>query len=221
MNGLIDARRLVLCCWLAVCCLTLGADGVWAHGGVAVVEDVCAIQIGIFQAHFKAYQPQIHGHKAFCEDLPDVGETVFVMEYLHGDLGQVPIDFRIVKDITGHGRLATLQDVERAGNLDHATVFYAPPVTKRNVYTVVYDFKEPGWYIGIVTTRHPTLDKFYTVVFPFKVGFTGFGWWPLIGVVAVLAQIGYWVANGQLAHWRRQLPAGVSSLFGTHDKGTT
>ena len=217
MNGLLTARRL-LHCSMAVLCLAAGADKAAAHGGVAVVEDLCAIQIGIFQAHFKAYQPQIHGHKQFCEDLPDVGETVFVMEYLHGDLGKVPIDFRIIKDITGHGRYASLQDVERAGNLDKATVFYAPPKVKRNVYTVVYDFTEPGWYIGIVTTRHPTLDKVYTVVFPFKVGFAGLGWWPLIGAVAVLAQIGYWLATGDLARWRELAAAGIRGVFGTQSQ---
>lgn len=218
MNGLLPTRRLVHCA-IAVLCLAANSNQADAHGGVAVVEDYCAIQIGIFQAHFKAYQPQIHGHKAFCEDLPNVGETVFVMEYLHGDLGKVPVDFRIIKDITGHGLYATLQDVQRAGNLDKATVFYQPARVKRNVYTVVYDFKEPGWYIGIVTTRHPTLDKTYTVIFPFKVGFTGFGWWPWIGAVAILMQIGYWLASGDLARWRRRLAAEVFNRSGTPTSG--
>lgn len=216
MNGFPHARRLAHCL-VAVASLTIGANDASAHGGVAVVEDLCAIQIGIFQAHFKAYQPQIHGHKQFCEDLPNVGETVFIMEYLHGDLGRVPIDFRIIKDVTGHGLYASLKDVERIGNLDDATVFYQPPAVKRNVYSVVYDFKEPGWYIGIVTTRHPTLDKVYTVVFPFKVGFSGFGWWPLIAGVALLVQLGYWFASGDLARWRQRLATvGVFRIFGTH-----
>jgi hypothetical protein len=212
MNGLLNARRLAHCS-LAVLCLTIVADGAGAHGGVAVVDDLCAIQIGIFQAHFKAYQPRIHGHQEFCEDLPGVGETVFVMEYLHGDLGAVPADFRIIKDITGHGRYASLEDVKRAGNLDAATVFYQPPVEKRDVYTVLYDFTEPGWYIGIVTTRHPTLDKVYTVVFPFKVGFAGYGWWPLFAAVAILVQLGYWFASGQLTRWRQWAAANISRVF--------
>ncbi len=214
MNYLLNVRRLVRCL-AAACCLAGMASQADAHGGVAVVEDLCAIQIGVFQAHFKAYQPRIHGHREFCEDLPDVGETVFVMEYLHGDLGKVPIDFRIIKDVTGHGRYASLGDVDGIGDLSKATVFYEPATVKRNVYTVLYDFTQPGWYIGIVRTRHPTLDKTYVAVFPFKVGFTGIGWWPLFVGVAGLAQVGYWFASGQLARWRRQwATAGISGVFG-------
>jgi hypothetical protein len=206
MDEIHKARALVGGCIVLLAAAIL-TNTAWAHGGVVAEEDLCTIYIGFYKAHFKAYQPRTRQQQAFCEDLPDVGETVFVMEYVHGDLGQAPMEFRIIKDVTGHGRYATLEDVTRAGNLDRATVYYRPPAVTPDVFTVVHQFDKPGWYIGIVTVRHPTLDKTYTAVFPFEVGFTGFGWLPLIGAIAVVAQGGYWLSTGQFSRWRKRWAA--------------
>jgi len=203
MTELFKARTLVGSCIVLVTAAIL-ANTAWAHGGVVSEADLCTINIGFFQAHFKAYQPRTRQQQIFCEDLPDVAETVFVMEYVHGDLGKVPMDFRIIKDITGHGRYATLEDVTRAGNLDRATVYYQPATVTPDVFTIVQQFDKPGWYIGIVTAKHPTLDETYTAVFPFEVGFTGYGWLPLLGAIAVLAQISYWLSAGQFSRWRQR-----------------
>ncbi len=208
MGEFFKARALVCGC-IALLAAATPANTAWAHGGVVAEEDLCTIYIGFFKAHFKVYQPRKHQQQAFCEDLPDVGETVFVMEYLHGDLGKVPMEFRVIKDVSGHGRYATLEDVKRAGNLDPATVLYEPPTITPDVFTVVHQFDQPGWYIGIVTAKAPTLDKTYTAVFPFKVGFTGFGWLPLVGAIAVLAQLNYWLLTGQLSRWRKRWLAGT------------
>jgi hypothetical protein len=215
MKGLSKTRRLLPCC-VAMFALTVVAEEARAHGGVAVVEDICAIQIGFFKAHFKAYQPREHQHKEYCEDLPDAAETVFTMEYLHGDLGTAPIEFRIIKDVTGHERYASLQDVEEIDDLDRATVFYRPPTVRPDVFTAVYDFTEPGWYIGIVKVKHPTLDKVYTAIFPFKVGFAGFGPLPWLAALAVLTQLGYWLASGHLSRWRERFNAKVRSVTWAH-----
>jgi hypothetical protein len=83
-----------------------------AGGGVVLSEDTCKIQIGFYEAHFTAYQPQASGDRQFCEDLPEVGETIFVLDYLHRSLSEVPVDFRIIRNVTGKGRFARLEDVE-------------------------------------------------------------------------------------------------------------
>ena len=76
-------------------------------------EDTCVIQIDFYQAHFTIYQPQITQHKEFCEDIPEVGETIFVMEYLHDGLRDMPVDFRIIKDIQKLGRFAKFDDIKK------------------------------------------------------------------------------------------------------------
>ncbi len=53
-----------------------------AHGSITVDGDLCVIQIGFYRAHFKIFQPITSEAEEFCEDIPDFGESIFVMEYL-------------------------------------------------------------------------------------------------------------------------------------------
>ena len=174
-----------------------------AHGGVFLEDDVCVIQIGFFRAHFTIYQPRTSASEEFCEDIPDVTESVFVLDYLHKSLREMPVDFRVIKDATELGRFAKWEDIERLGDLESVTVFYQPPLTTADaVFSVEHTFEEAGHYIGIVTTRNSTLNKTYNAVFPFEVGATGFGYWPWILLLLVVVQLQYLISSGTLKRWR-------------------
>ena len=86
--------------------LVLSMQQAGAHGGVVEEDDICVIKVEYLRAHFKIYQPRQSGHKQFCEDLPSATESVFVMEYMHDALQTMPVDFRIIRDVTGKGRFA-------------------------------------------------------------------------------------------------------------------
>ena len=169
----------------------------FGHGSVTPEGDLCIIKIGFYSAHFKIYLPRSREHQDYCEDLPDTGETVFVMEYTYGDLGQVPVDFRIIRDVTGLGRFAKLEDVEALSepDIEAATILYRPPVKQPDIYTINHEFRESGNYLGIVTARHPETNQLYTAVFPFEVGYIGYGYLPLFVLLLVLVQVGYWWMN--------------------------
>lgn len=175
-----------------------------AHGGVVLEEDLCVIKIEVFSAHFKIYQPQVRQHQEFCEDLPEVAETVFVMEYAHSSLREASIEFRIIRDITGLRRFAKMENIKQINDLESATVFYQAPSLDPDIFTAVYQFDKPGWFIGIVTARHPELNKTYTAMFPFEVGFSGFGYLPLFAALITLIQIYYLFTTGQLARWKEK-----------------
>ncbi len=174
-----------------------------AHGGVAPDGDSCVITISYLKAHFKIYQPLTDGHDEYCEDLPKATESVFVMEYLHDELAKVPVDFRVIRDVTGKGRFATWQDVAEIDDLDSVTVFYRAPVIEPDVFTVIYDFREEGDYIGIVTAQPGSGERQHIAVFPFEVGYTGVGYWPLFVGIVLLVQFQYLLMSGRLARWRR------------------
>lgn len=167
------------------------------HGSVTPEGDLCIIKIGFYSAHFKIYLPRSREHQDYCEDLPDTGETIFVMEYTYGDLGKVPVDFRVIRDITGMGRFAQLQDVEALSQseIDEATVVYRAPTRQPDIYTINHHFEESGNYLGIVTARHPETNELYTAVFPFEVGYVGYGYVPLFILLALALQAGYWWMN--------------------------
>lgn len=184
--------------------LLLAAAPVLGGGGVVLENDTCIINIGFYRAHFTAYQPETRGDEEFCEDLPDTGEALFVLDYLHDSMQEVPVDFRIIRDATGLGEFTRLEDVQALGDLEPLTVFYRPPTVEPDAsYQVSHDFVEPGTYVGIVTAGHPTKDKTYTSVFPFTVGMGGFPYLWLGAALALFAGAGalawLWLRPGRAA----------------------
>lgn len=150
-------------------------SALWAHGSVVDGGEGCVIQFDFYSAHFSIFQPQTRQHREFCEDLPDVTESVFVMEYRHDSLREVPVDFRIMRNTSELGRFVRWPDIEAMGDLDANTVFFqrSPPQTD-GVLSILHTFTEPGDYVGVVSAPHPTLEQRYYAVFPFRVGLP---WW--------------------------------------------
>jgi hypothetical protein len=163
------------------------AGAALASGGVILKGDVCSIEVGFYEARFTAYQPQTSGNEEFCEDLPDKGESIFVLDYLHASMREVPVSFRIIRDTTGLGRFVQHDDILALEDIDILTVFYQPPIVKPGAsFRIEHEFAEKGEYIGIVTAGHPTSDTIYSAVFPFTVGAFNFPYWTLAIVVGVL-----------------------------------
>jgi len=181
--------------------LTLGCLMTWcqdatAHGGVGMEDDVCVIKIGFLKAHFTGYQPKTYGSQEFCEDIPEVASSVFVIDYLHDFLKEMQVDFRIIRDVNNFGIFANWDDITGLEDIEQDTVFYLPPVKQPNgVLTVNYDFQQAGGYIGIVTAVHPEKEKSYHAVFYFQVGGTDYGYLPLFIALLLLAQALYWFSN--------------------------
>ncbi len=183
--------------------LSLSVADVFAHGGVVADEDLCIIEIGVFRAHFTIYQPETRANNEFCEDVPDVGAAVFVLDYLHGSLKDMPVDFRIIRDVNKRTIYANWEDIQSIDDLESATVFYQPRDRFPGAsLSVTHEFEEQGWYTGIVTTRHPTLEREYQAVFGFHVGRRGLGFWPLMLLIILAVQANYWVSNGGYGRWR-------------------
>jgi len=171
--------------------LTLSSS-VFAHGGVVEDDDLCVIKIGYLRAHFKIYVPEERQHQEFCEDIPVRGDSVFVMEYQHDGLSEAEIDFRIIRNVTGKGTFARLEDVEAIDDLEAVTVRHEPPTVVPDVFTLLQPFEEDGEYIGIISARSLDTQVVYTAVFPFEVGYTGFGYWPWILGALFALQFIYW-----------------------------
>jgi hypothetical protein len=204
-NASATPRWIVRCASLL--CLALLQQAAWGHGSVSLEDDLCLIEVGFFRAHFKVYIPDHRQHEQFCEDLPVAGETVFVMEYVHSALDSLPIDFRIIRNLTGLGRFTRVQDIEKIDNLDELTVFHHAAAAQADVFTVLHDFRSTGEFVGVVTVQHPETQQVYRAVFPFKVGFTGFGYWPLFLLAAIALHLHYLYLNGRFARWTRALLA--------------
>ena len=178
---------------------------VYAHGGVAFEDDLCVINIGFLKAHFTIYQPQNSGSEEFCEDIPAVSDTMFLLEYQHDFLRQMPVDFRVIRDEQDFGIYARWEDVQSIADLAAVTAFYQPPVIRpEGSLTVNYRFETPGTYIGIVTAQHPEDERVYNAVFYFQVGGPDYGTLPWFFALALCLQALYWFSNGGLQRWRER-----------------
>ena len=199
-------RRILLA--LLLLASTLSGQHAAAHGGVAFQEDLCVINIEFLQAHFTVFQPETRDSDEFCEDIPDVSRSVFVMEYLHNLLPEMLIDFRIIRDINEVGQYATLEDVLAIEDLEAATVYYEPQrIEPGGFYTASHEFDAKGTYIGVVTAEHPVEDRYYTAVFYFQVGGPDYGTLPLFLALLLVLQTGYWFSSGGWAKRKARLAA--------------
>lgn len=174
-----------------------------AHGSVSPEADLCIIRIGFYRAHFKIYLPRTMKHNEYCEDIPGIGEAVFVMEYAHSGLGDVPIDFRVIRNVTGKGTFTVLEDVQQIDNLESITLFHHPAAVQPDVFTYVHQFDEQGEFVGIVTVKQPETGQVYTAVFPFEVGYTGIPVWAWFIVIAIFLQLNFLWMNGSFSRWRK------------------
>jgi hypothetical protein len=192
--------RILICSGLLLC---LAAPAL-AGGGLVLENDTCILRIDFYSAHFTAYQPEASGNQQFCRELPATGATLFVLDYLHQTLKEVPVSLRVVRDYTGQGRFVKLAHLGDAETIEQNTVFYQPPVVRPDASLAMeLDLRETGAYVGIVTAGHPSNGQTYTTVFPFRVGASAGSWLLPALVVAALA------AGGLL--WRRRRPTAAAA----------
>ncbi len=188
VSGLQKLNRALCHVFLAAMLLGLPFSGVVAGGGLVLQGDACIIQIEFYSAHFTAYQPSISGNTQICRNLPATGDTIFVLDYLHPSLKEVPVDFRIIRDVTGQGRFVKLKHIGAIESIEQHTLYYQPPVIQADAsLKLAVEFLEEGAYVGIVSAGHPSKDTIYTAVFPFEVGGSNYSFWliliPLLGAV--------------------------------------
>jgi len=145
-------------------CLVMLAFGVsfstqaQAHGGLALAEDMCRLTIGPYNMHFTGYQPDNSRNKEFCEDIPETGRTVVVLDYMEDALRPLPTEVRVIRDTGSEQDLQAL------------TVLHIPAkVYPGGSINFEYTFDKPGKFVGLVTVG----DKQGLVSrFPFSVGET-------------------------------------------------
>ena len=193
----------------------LWSQWAYGHGGVVAEEDLCLLKMGFLQAHFTLYLPDSRGSDEFCEQVPDTGRALFVVEYLHEMMKEMPIEFRIVRDDQGFGIFANWDDVRSIPDLDAQTVFHRPLAAEPTGWvTVSHTFSDPGGYIGVVVAENPANDKVYHSVFYFEVGNAGYGYIPLFVALIVGAQLLFFASTGSLqrfVRWIRNRYRGTSA----------
>ncbi len=131
-----------------------------AHGAMQRMQSACLLKIGPDFMYFSGYQPAASARK-FCEDIPETGETFFVLDYAQPEMREMSADFRIVR--------AGAENDDPA-RLPADTVAYLPPkIYPHGTLSFEHEFRERGNFVGIVTLDGPHGEKWVSR-FPFSVG---------------------------------------------------
>ena len=145
-----------------------------AHGGVAMERDVCKLRIGPYLMHFTGYLPD-KSRGEFCEDIPLVGRTVIVLDFLDDTVRDRPLAFKIVRD-------------------DGTDPIAAPAIYEAGFKTYSsgsaafrFNILAPGHYVGVAHLRG---GGDYVSVFPFSVGQARMWHHLLIAGAALVASAG-------------------------------
>ncbi|MFZ3026365.1 MAG: hypothetical protein WA062_01695 [Rhodoferax sp.] len=134
-------------------------------------DDKCILRIGSNQAHFAGYQPEHRASQEFCEDIPEVGRAVIVIDFIQPALRERVVEFRILRDADGLGAKARYEDLGDKDRIAQRTMVALPAKAyPHGTVTLDHRFSEPGWYIGLLSATDPASGKTETSVFPFRVG---------------------------------------------------
>ena len=163
------------------------ATPAFAHGGAGIEEDLCVVTAGPYKLHFAGYQPETADVEEFCGNLPALGESVLVFNFVDEDLRKLPVGLRVVEETGG------------AGAEPYLLAHLPPEIYPAGTLSTSVTFDAPGDYMGILTF---TGAEKIVARFPFSVGRgVGLGGAILYGII-VLAILGG--AAGLYAYARRR-----------------
>src|SRR6185436_7202304 len=145
-----------LCVLLVILGMPLSAQAQHTH---ELEKNFCILKIGPYGMHLTGYQPELSAGKESCGEVPGIGRTVLVLDYIEGELRSLPVEVRVVKD-TGSEQ-----------DLQAITVVHLPPkVYPGGFINFEYNFNQPGKFIGVVTVGG---TQEHVARFPISVGESG------------------------------------------------
>jgi hypothetical protein len=145
----------------------------FAHGDVGQQGSRCIMRIGPYMLNFTGYQPVTKGQETFCDDIPDTGRTIIVLdvEQMSAGAADTAVNLNELRDMAIDFRV--LRNVGQANddmNKEQNTLVYIPPKKyPGGTLHFEHDFKDKGNFIGLVSATDDH-GRVYVSRFPFSVG---------------------------------------------------
>jgi hypothetical protein len=148
--------------------------------------------------HFTGYQPQSRYGQEFCEDIPDTGAAVIVLDYVDAALRKMETGVKIVRYDSWAAAQRAKTDAEAPTVLE-----MEPDLYKRGSIIIEHQFTEPGYFVGLVSShvdgQEPIVSRF-----PFSVGYgkgstesSSLNMLMYLGLILLAAGGGYYYLNSQ------------------------
>jgi hypothetical protein len=196
----IAARWFAAAAALALFALAAMTAPALAHGRLGAAEGRCRLFIGPDWMNFTGYLPDSSKNE-FCEDIPATGHMIMTLDAEQPELREMPIEIRIVKDVGG--------EEKENSDLDAVTVAHRDPrLYPTGTVNFEHVFKEPGYFVGIVTVTGEHGEKWVSR-FPFSVAKTNMRQMPYYVLLGLGVLFGFWI------YMKHRPVAAMSSTGGT------
>ena len=119
----------------------------------------CTAQMGPNVITFSFYQPT-QSRSQFCEDVPETGPTIIVVDTMQDELRDMMVEMRIVKEM----------DSTEQESAALAEAYLPPARFQTGVIQLEHDFRVKGDYVALVRARSEDGRKEYNARFVFSVG---------------------------------------------------
>ena len=119
----------------------------------------CSAQMGPNVITFSFYQPT-QSRSQFCEDVPETGPTIIVVDTMQDELRDMMVEMRIVKEM----------DSTEQESAALAEAYLPPARFQTGVIQLEHDFRVKGDYVALVRARSEDGRKEYNARFVFSVG---------------------------------------------------
>ena len=137
----------------------------YAHGGVSIEFDTCVLKIGSYRMHLTGYQPETAMGEEFCEDIPQTGNAIIVLDYVDDPLRYMMTGVRVIEKDSWTAAQSSVGDDQAK------TIFDIPPkVYKAGSVKIERRFDKPGYFVGFLTAEKEGQEKLVSR-FPFSVGY--------------------------------------------------
>lgn len=158
-----------------------------AHGGVSLADGQCVMKIGPDTMNFTGYQP-LKSRDVFCDDIPDVGPTIVVLDAVQAELRDMALEIRILRDVG--------QANDNENLAQNTETYVAPKKYRTGTLNFEYNFAQKGKFIGLVKATGDD-GREYVSRFPFSVGTTADTnlTLALFGTAMAAAGFGLWYKN--------------------------
>ncbi|NBT22005.1 MAG: hypothetical protein EBT19_02550 [Methylocystaceae bacterium] len=172
----------VLLVFVAAVGLTTRVQAQQVTGGPIQQVEQCIAKLGPNTLAFTFYQPR-KSRDQFCEEVPEVGPTIIVIDSMQDELRDMALELRVLK-------AAELDGAEK----EQIVEAYLPPTIFRSG-TIEYEhnFLERGNYVALIRARDQDGSKEYNATFGFSVGESSKREWVATSFLTVSALGGFWL----------------------------
>lgn len=145
----------------------------WGHGGVSNDGNECKLSVGPYFMGFSGYQPENNLSERFCDDMPNIGKSIIVLDFIDRKLLDMTVSFKVINADTA--ALGTADDalVNEAELAEKAFFEIPAKVYPSGTMKIDQDFKEKGHFVGYVIVEGG--NEKHISRFPFSVGYEQWG----------------------------------------------